>query len=488
MNDLNRLVDREYEQVQLLKLLEGEVYRMALVTGRRRVGKTFLLTHTWGERKFFLFTAANVTGELNRVQLLRDLADWTGEDIRPEDYPTWRTVFRLLLELNEPQQVVVVLDEFQYLAGPERGLAEVASELNAEWERRRQQRSFLLVLAGSAVGTMEALAGGGAPLYGRFSWQHSLRPFDYWNAAKMLPFETAREKALAYGIFGGTPRYLAAIDGGLDLTGNAQRLMLAPDGEIRALVETAIEQEEGLREVAQYRSIVRAVASGNTLRNEISNATGLENNRTFRAKLDKLVELGYFEGRRNMFAGRSEPVRYYAADPALRFHQRFIEPNVSALERYSADRVWREKIEPYLDTYMGHEFERLVQQAYDRLAGKMKLPLVVEWGRWEGSDRNRRSLEFDVVARLGDSRCLTGSIKWNRKPIGAKVLWDHLGMLERARDSGLAWAAQALEPDAPMLFAAAGGCTSGFQDAVTEVMRTVYLLDLETVYDGALAG
>lgn len=47
---------------------------LALVTGRRRVGKTFLLTHAWEAENIFLFTAARTTPELNRQQLIHDLA------------------------------------------------------------------------------------------------------------------------------------------------------------------------------------------------------------------------------------------------------------------------------------------------------------------------------------------------------------------------------------------------------------------------------
>ena len=91
---------------------------------------------------------------------------------------------------------MVVLDEFQYLGDGEAGAVEVASELNAVWERPRADRPILIVLAGSAVGTMEALAAGGGPLYGRFTWQHQLQPFGYWHTAEMVPFDDPRDRAL----------------------------------------------------------------------------------------------------------------------------------------------------------------------------------------------------------------------------------------------------------------------------------------------------
>ncbi len=171
----SRLVDRETELHELRALLESNEPRLALLTGRRRIGKTFLLTHAFEADLAFFFIAARTSPQINRRQLLSDLARWANEEIAIEDYPTWRSVFNLLLDLRTPEPIVIIIDEFQYLADDDAGLAEVASELNAAWERTRPPRPLLLILSGSAVSTMEALAMGGAPLYGRFAWRQRVQ-------------------------------------------------------------------------------------------------------------------------------------------------------------------------------------------------------------------------------------------------------------------------------------------------------------------------
>jgi AAA+ ATPase superfamily predicted ATPase len=462
----SRLVNRDAERRALNQLADAGQHRLALLTGRRRVGKTFLLTHAWEDRPFFFFTASKTTPEVNRRQLVEDLAAWSGEDLRPEDYPTWRTVFNLLLDLRTPDPLVVVLDEFQYLGDGEEGALEVASELNAVWERPRPERPFLLVLSGSAVGTMEALAAGGGPLYGRFAWQGRLQPFGYWHTAEMAHFPSLRERALTYGVFGGTPRYLAALDADRSLVENATRLLLDPAGEVRLLVETALDQEEGLRDVSKYRAILHTVASGQTGRNEIAQRAGLKNDTGLRDKLDRLIELGYVETRQNIDARPNAAICYGIADAAFRFHQRFVEPNRSVLERYPPERVWAEAVEPHLDAYMGHEFERIVAQAYFRRSESLGLPMVAEWGRWEGVDRDRVSVEIDVVARLAGGGVLTGEVKWTRDPAPIEVHERHLDKLRRMAKAGRRWAHEALEPGAPLLYVAAGGFAGGFAAAV----------------------
>jgi uncharacterized protein len=476
------LIDRETELRELRALADMGEPRLALLTGRRRVGKTFLLLSAWDDERAFFFTAARTSPELNRRQLLLDLARWSGEPIEIDDHPTWRSVFGLLLDLRSPEPLVVVIDEFQYLADDERGLAAVASELNAAWERRRTPRSFLLVLAGSVVTTMEALAGGGAPLYGRFHWRHRLEPFDYAHAAQLAAFPSARERVEAYATFGGTPRYLAAVDPSASLPDNVARLSLSQRGEVRQLVETSLDQEEGLREVVKYRAIVRAVATGQTRRNEIAQRTGLTNDAGLRDKLARLVDLGYLATRTNVDARPNEPVTYAVADPAVRFHHRFVEPHLALLDREDPRDVWTTHVAPRFASFAGLAFERVATQAYDRLRRARSYPLVERWGRWEGRDRAGASLEIDVVAPLTDGRVMTGAVKWNTSPTDVALHFSHLAMLERAAAAGRAWAHAALEPDAPLLYVASGGFEERFAESAGRSGRPVIALGLEDLF------
>lgn len=489
------LVDRHEERRELKALVGRARPSLALLTGRRLVGKTFLLNHAWDPEHLFLFTAARTTPEINRRQLLSDLAAWSGETLDPADFPSWRTVFRLLVDIataraaSEPvRPTVVVLDEFQYLADGDAGMATVASELNAVWESRELARAadgalpLVVTLAGSAVATMEALGDGGSPLYGRFAWQHTLQPLTYWYAAELAAFDTVRDRARAYGVFGGTPRYLAAINGRRSFAENVTDLLLSPRGEVRLLVETALDQEDGLRDVTKYRGILRAVADGCIERNAIAQRAGLANDHGLREKLSTLIALGYLEERRNVDAKPNAAVRYRIADAAFRFYHRFVAPNASLLERYPAAKVWESAVAPHLDAYMGFELEDIAAQAYDRLAPSLALPMVKQWGRWEGTDRQRQSLEIDIVSELTDGRWMTGAVKWDGAPIDVRVHRDHLAMLHRAADAGRAWAHAALEREAPLFYVAAGGFSPEFRQEVQASEHPVILWSLDELY------
>src|SRR5688572_25532790 len=93
------IIDREIETAELRRLADARSRKLALLFGRRRVGKTYLLTHLWGPERTFYFTASGTSPEINRRVLIEEAALWSGEDLRPEDHPTWRNVFRTLLAL-----------------------------------------------------------------------------------------------------------------------------------------------------------------------------------------------------------------------------------------------------------------------------------------------------------------------------------------------------------------------------------------------------
>ena len=134
---------------------------------------------------------------------------------------------------------------------------------------------------------------------------------------------------------------------------------------------------------------------------------------------------------------------------------------------------------------MGFIFEAMVEEAYYRLQESLELPLVQEWGRWEGTDSQRQPLEVDVASLLVDGRVLTGSIKWNRRPLDVDVHQHHLSMLDRLVGSGVAWADEARKLTSPLLYVAVGGFTPRFRQAASASRDEVRLWDLDDLYRSA---
>lgn len=482
------MINRAQERATLEALFQKGTHQLALLYGRRRVGKTYLLNRVWPGKQVFYFTAAETTEAQNRDALVRDLADWTGEPLRAEDYPSWRAVFRLLLDLKAPEPIVVVLDEFQHLGAEVADLGSIASELNAVWEQRRPSRSFVLVLSGSAIKALEALNAGGAPLYGRFNAIVDIKPFDYGHSNEMAPFRALRDRVRCYSAFGGTPLYLSMIDRRESIEQNIARLLLAPRGAVRGLIETALVQERGLRDVAKYQAILRAIGTGSTELSTIRTRAGLtgDADTAVRRMVERLIDLGYVRADRNIGAHGTAAFRFRIDDPAFAFYYEYVPRYETALIRNDPLMIWTRYIAPTFDGYVGHVFERIAEQAYRRLQSRTTLPMIDQWGRWEGVDRDRSSLEVDIVAPLVDGRVLTGGVKWNSvTPIAAKWHYQHMNQLRRLAASGVKWANEALKPTSPLLWVAAGGFSAEFRRAIGSEREEVRLWDLAALYQRA---
>jgi len=481
--DTNGLIDREPERRALRALLDRDGAQVALITGRRRVGKTYLLARSWPPDHTFLFTATRSTPEQNRRQLVLDLAAWSGEPLDPADYPSWRAVFDLLWRIRPDEPQVIVIDEVQYLAASAMGLAEVASAINATLERVPARRPFVLALSGSAVSTLTGLAAGGAPLYGRLALHLRIEPLGPLEVAAFVPAWSARERAAGFGTLGGTPAYWSVVDSAHDLRANLAELVLARTGRLRLQLDTFLDQEEGLGDVATYRGIVRAIAGGATTRPRIADATGLKLDQSLVRRLDVLSDIGIIEVTPNYEAPRNAAVRYRVSDPAIRFYEALVMPHTSLLERIDPLAAYDAVIAPRLDTFLGQAFERMAEPTYERLRAHRDLPMVRTWSRWEGRDRSGRGSEIDIVAPLASGTIMTGSVKWSREPLGPQVFVDHVDALRRAADAGRPWAHEALR--GPLLFLGAGGFDSRFRAVADTHPGLVLTWSLDEVYAAA---
>ena len=125
------LIGREREKQVLLNTLNEEYSQFVAVYGRRRVGKTFLIRESFGNRFDFQFTgAANLTARKQLARFRRAL-----KEHGQTDTPTitnWGDAFselkRFLMNLPEGKKVVF-LDELPWMDAPRSGfLSELESD------------------------------------------------------------------------------------------------------------------------------------------------------------------------------------------------------------------------------------------------------------------------------------------------------------------------------------------------------------------------
>jgi AAA+ ATPase superfamily predicted ATPase len=89
----------------------------------------------------------------------------------------------------------------------------------------------MIILCGSSMSFMEnQVLGYQSPLYGRRTAQMKIEPFGYREAAAFVPKYTLEQKALTYGMTGGTPKYLELFDDALSIKDNIIKNFLTTTG------------------------------------------------------------------------------------------------------------------------------------------------------------------------------------------------------------------------------------------------------------------
>jgi AAA+ ATPase superfamily predicted ATPase len=419
--------DRKRELAILDDLYKRTAGQMLVLYGRRRIGKTALLTHWINQRKHpALFWTADRTGAANQLrafsQLLQRLIA-PHSTIPPEfTYTSWELVFNELARLCESQRLIVVLDEFTYVLESNPGLASILQRI---WDHRLQSSKIFLVLSGSHAGMIvrETLTYR-SPLYGRATQSIHLHPLPFGALSNFFPEYSMPERVTLYACLGGVPHYLRLCDAHLTAEENLERLLASS----LILDDAGTLLRDQLSEPRNYVAIIENIVAGYTRLSEIATMSGM-NTSNASQYLATLQQLGIITRETPATVARSDQSkqgRYRIADAYLRYYYRFLAPARTQLEQGYTKQVWA-TIRQHLEEYVGlFGFEELCREWVLRQGEDGRLPFVP---RRVGSFWKRPGPQVDVVAINEDEHAiLLGECKWTAAPLGRSTV---LGLLEK---------------------------------------------------------
>jgi AAA+ ATPase superfamily predicted ATPase len=415
-------IGRQNELALLHEELTTDKASLALVYGRRRIGKSTLIREAIKDRTHVFYQATRVTSSLNLDSFKAEVAHGLGADDLLTGLGDWLAVFHFLARAAEQKPgLTVVLDEFPYLVDADPALPSIIQKF---WDSGAARVGNLkLLLCGSMIAQMEELLAGRNPLYGRKTLTLDLGPLSFREAAQFVRY-SAEEKLLTCGVFGGTPFYLELLRGSDSLRSNIARLLLTQTGGL--VDEPVVLLQSELREVSRYASILAAIAEGCTKHGEIiGRVKEINDSKALSPYLEKLERMRLIRIVRSMDATAKErDRRYFIADPLIAFWHRFVRPNLSSVAQGFGRDVWKLQIAPHLDEFMGGAFEEICREHARQFSQESFAAPAQEIGRIWHAD-----FDIDVAGRLLDGSMLYGECKWWKDPVGENIL-DQL--IERA--------------------------------------------------------
>ena len=316
---------RELEELDASARVGG----LVVLFGRRRVGKTRLLTH-WLEKRSGVYSQAiEAAVPMQIEQTVRDIGSALPQGIQPK---TWMEFFELLR--YGPAETVLCLDEFPYLVASDPSLPSVVQR----WLDHHRPEGFTLVLSGSSTGAMnDCFLNRAAPLYQRARKLIHLKPMDYAAFCGACGLDrSSRESFTRYALVGGIPKYWEFVEAGATALDLAEELFFGrsaflEDEPVRILREERI---AGLTPL----SVLEAVGRGASKTSEIAARLGTAQTNLGRT-LQQLLDASLLE--REIPFGESlrttKKTLYRIGDPALRFWFRVYSPHRSLWHRLTIE-------------------------------------------------------------------------------------------------------------------------------------------------------
>ncbi|MET7338360.1 ATP-binding protein [Nonomuraea sp. NPDC005650] len=426
--------DREWAGLVRFATSPSPDIRLGIVSGRRRLGKTYLLDALIRELGGFFFAAADETETAALARFGRALAAHAagGQYAFGNRNEALKRLFSVIPE------GLIVIDEFPYLSRDSPSLPALIQHALDPRGLARQGKTRLL-LCGSALGVMGRILAGNAPLYGRASLDLVLRPLDYQASARFWGIDDPRLAVLVHSIVGGTPAYRREFVAGdvpesvADFDAWVARTVLNPEIPLYREARYLLTEETDIRDTAIYHAVLGAIASGNATRGGIANHIGRKST-DIGHPLSVLEDSQLIAREEDAFRkGRS---LYRICEPLIVFYEAVMRREWTRLERGRPEAAWSNSRATFLSQVVGPHFEALCrewamfaeEEVFGELPGRVAAGVVAD-------PRNRTQIQVDVAVLAQEEpgrpqRILSlGEAKWD------KVLTaGHVDRLRRARD------------------------------------------------------
>lgn len=348
-------------------------HTLALVYGRRRIGKSTLLEAVANDRGGFYWEATRTEPAIQLTRLGDALGAHLG--VGRLALATWDDAAAQLLRLGARGPLPVVLDEFGHVLEADPSADSVVATALGPGGRRANPGQARLILCGSAIAMLSALTAGQAPLRGRAGMELVMHPHEFRAAARWLgPDPDLTLAARVYAVIGGVIGYATdMVDHDLpDDPGDFDRWVaarvLSPAATLHHEATTLLAEDPSLAAGSPivHHSILGAIANGSVTAGRIAKQLG-RSVPGIDPALRRLIAAGFVV--RHTDPVRAQRPSYTLADPFLQFHYAVLEPHGPLLRDRDPRAIWSDRLLASFDSRVrGPVFEEQARAWVRRFA------------------------------------------------------------------------------------------------------------------------
>jgi len=418
-------IGRERELKSLNEVYSKAGFGMTIIYGRRRVGKSYLITEFIKDKKAIFYTATKVGAERNLEFFSKQVLDVLDPEYSDATFPSIESVLDILTrKLSESdEKIILVIDELPYWAEKDEALLSILQKyIDTKW----LDKNLMLILCGSALSFMEKkVLSEKSPVFGRRDAQIKLEAFNYRDSALFVPDYSPEDKAICYGVTGGVAKYLSLFDPKKSLDDNIKRLFFNTNGYLFDETKNLLTQE--FADVTLVNNVIEQVASGENALNIIASKVK-EKDPTVLYSLEKLIDVGLVEKKKCITEEKNKKkTQYVLKDHMFKFWYEFIPKAISVIEMGQGDLYYEKAVKPKLHEFMGSVFEEMcryytLEQGIQGAFGSFLTETGTWWGVEQLQDAEgkwyQQATDIDVVGiSTIDKTAVIGECKFKNEKI-----------------------------------------------------------------------
>ena len=348
-------IARINEKEILAEALHSSDAELISVSGRRRVGKTYLVDKTYGELIDYTLTGVQyATKEIQLSNFIVQLEQLTGVEWNAPLPKNWIFAFNALAralekrEATKGEKLVVFFDELPWLASKRSGFLQGFSWFWNSWAAKRK---IVVVICGSAVFWMiKKIVQNKGGLHNRITRRIMVKPFSLNETADFLRskniFLDNRQMIEIYMAMGGIPHYLNQLVPGWSAAQSIDKICFAPNGFLQdefdrlypALFDHTDKHVKVVRELSKHHYGLD--------RKKLKKAMNMKDGGTVTKVLTELEQSGFNTSIKAYGKMKKDQI-FRLTDEYSLFYLKFIEPNKNndastwnSLSQSQAFKIW----------------------------------------------------------------------------------------------------------------------------------------------------
>lgn len=415
----------ELAELQRIQKLAMENHsRLTVVTGRRRIGKTSLITRACeGKPTVYLFVSRNNEALLCKG-FVSDVSLSLGIYV-PEEISSFTSLFKFLMHTAQTTSFNLIIDEFQEFYNIN---STIYSDMQNIWDQYRLKTKMNLIVSGSVYSLMRKIfESEKEPLFGRSDAILKISPFKIETIKEIIydyaPHYTNEDLLALYAFTGGVPKYIEQFFDNAITTKDAMIEYMIRENSTFIDEGKNILIEEFGKDYGTYFSILSSIASGINTQTAIESELG---GKSIGGNLKRLIEdYNVIKRVRPIMSKEgSQSVRYEISDNLLRFWFKYINRNRSMIE-IGNYQLLAKLIKDDYNTYSGHVLERYFKQ---QLAESLNYRDIGSW--WDSREKSDQR-EIDIVAIGSNKNCAyVYEVKRNKKNYSPQLLKNKVDFLK----------------------------------------------------------